>query len=357
MQLPRAARVVTRRRARGDGPRRDRRRASTLEGVTHAAAAFDHAKLDWMNGEWIRRLTLAAARGASPAARRSDGSATASTSRSSARRCASARSARSRSVVARDRPTSSSSTDDEFAIDPESWERLVATDRVAEVLDAGRSPTSRHASGRRTGSSCLGQLKAAGFKARKVMPALYAAIEGRAARVCRCSTRSCCSVASGRWRGWPPLAHAAAESACRTAMSWLTWRLVRRVCSSSASSCVGYYVVTLFRCGGPPTATTDRADRRRSSCSARRSTTAGRTDVFRARLDHAADALARQGVAPTIVVTGGKQPGDRFTEAGGGRRLPPRARGARRRDPARDDESQLVGVVAPRRRASCRRAA
>ena len=33
-----------------------------------------------------------------------------------------------------------------------------------------------------------------------------------------------------------------------------------------------------------------------------------------ARLDHAAD-LYRDGVAPLVVVTGGKQPGDRFTEA------------------------------------------
>jgi glutamyl-tRNA synthetase len=30
----------------------------TFDGVTHAAAAFDHPKLDWMNGEWIRRLDL-----------------------------------------------------------------------------------------------------------------------------------------------------------------------------------------------------------------------------------------------------------------------------------------------------------
>lgn len=36
--------------------------------------------------------------------------------------------------------------------------------------------------------------------------------------------------------------------------------------------------------------------------------------VLRARLDHAA-ALWRAGVAPTVVVTGGKRPGDRFTEA------------------------------------------
>jgi uncharacterized SAM-binding protein YcdF (DUF218 family) len=39
--------------------------------------------------------------------------------------------------------------------------------------------------------------------------------------------------------------------------------------------------------------------------------------VFAARLDHARDLYAR-GVAPLLVVTGGKQPGDRFTEAGVG---------------------------------------
>ena len=39
--------------------------------------------------------------------------------------------------------------------------------------------------------------------------------------------------------------------------------------------------------------------------------------VFRARLDHAAD-LYDEGIAPLIVVTGGKQEGDRFTEAAAG---------------------------------------
>jgi uncharacterized SAM-binding protein YcdF (DUF218 family) len=39
--------------------------------------------------------------------------------------------------------------------------------------------------------------------------------------------------------------------------------------------------------------------------------------VFKARLDHAAD-LYRRGVAPTVVVTGGKQTGDQFTEATSG---------------------------------------
>ncbi len=41
------------------------------------------------------------------------------------------------------------------------------------------------------------------------------------------------------------------------------------------------------------------------------------TDVFKARLDHAA-ALYKEGIAPLVVVTGGKQEGDRFTEAQSG---------------------------------------
>ncbi len=39
--------------------------------------------------------------------------------------------------------------------------------------------------------------------------------------------------------------------------------------------------------------------------------------VLEARLDHA-KSLYRQGVAPRIVTVGGKQPGDRYTEAGAG---------------------------------------
>ena len=52
--------------------------------------------------------------------------------------------------------------------------------------------------------------------------------------------------------------------------------------------------------------------------------------VLAARLDHAVD-LYRRGIAPIVVVTGGKQPGDRFTEASVGasylhdRQVPERA--------------------------------
>ncbi len=42
------------------------------------------------------------------------------------------------------------------------------------------------------------------------------------------------------------------------------------------------------------------------------------TDVFANRLDHAFD-LVKAGVAPRVITVGGKQPGDRFTEAQSGK--------------------------------------
>ena len=50
-----------------------------------------------------------------------------------------------------------------------------------------------------------------------------------------------------------------------------------------------------------------------------------------ARLDHVVE-LYSEGVAPLVVVTGGKQPSDRFTEAEASARVPRRPRRARRRD-------------------------
>ena len=55
--------------------------------------------------------------------------------------------------------------------------------------------------------------------------------------------------------------------------------------------------------------------------------------VLTARLDHALE-LWHEGLAPLIVVTGGKQPGDRFTEATASANYLHRPRRARRADPA-----------------------
>ena len=83
-----------------------------------------------------------------------------------------------------------------------------------------------------------------------------------------------------------------------------------------AALLVGYYAVTVFQVWRAA-----RADDTRPSDAIIVLGAAqydGRpSPVFRARLDHAVD-LYEQGVAPIVVVTGGKLAGDRFTEAGAG---------------------------------------
>ena len=76
---------------------------------------------------------------------------------------------------------------------------------------------------------------------------------------------------------------------------------------------VGYFAVTFFQVVS--------ASRRDSAGQAQAILVLGAAQyngrpspVFRARLDHAADLYAR-GLAPVVVVTGGRQPGDTFTEA------------------------------------------
>ena len=67
----------------------------------------------------------------------------------------------------------------EFTIEPASWEKLASVERVAEVLDA----TIAHVEACEWsvhGIDPRPVIEGLGLKARKVMPALYAAVEGRA---------------------------------------------------------------------------------------------------------------------------------------------------------------------------------
>ena len=71
-----------------------------------------------------------------------------------------------------------------------------------------------------------------------------------------------------------------------------------------------------------------------------------------ARLDHVVE-LWPQGLAPLVVVTGGKRPGDRFTEAEASAALPRAERGVpARRDRARGPGHDELRVAARRRRAA-----
>ncbi len=151
--------------------------AFTIAGVTHAAAAFDHAKLDWMNGEWIRRLTLdeLAAR-ARPLAEVRFGDRLDEDLFLAGLRIGQERAVTIGALL--DQMDFLFVPDDEFEIGAESWEVLAATDRVDVVLGA----VEEHVAGIEWDGAPVDLrdlLKAGEFKPRKVMPAIYAAIEGR----------------------------------------------------------------------------------------------------------------------------------------------------------------------------------
>ena len=99
-------------------------------------------------------------------------------------------------------------------------------------------------------------------------------------------------------------------------MTWLTWKLVRRVMLVVGLLFVGYYLVTLFQVWRAAE-DDDRSHTQAIIVLGAAQFDGHPTDVFKARLDHAFE-LWKGGVAPKIVVTGGGQPGDRFTEAGAG---------------------------------------
>ncbi|MFM8303982.1 MAG: glutamate--tRNA ligase [Actinomycetota bacterium] len=151
--------------------------AFELDRVTHAAAAFDHAKLDWMNGEWIRRITLPELEArALPLARARIGDVLDVDLLREALRLG-----QERAVTVGDLVRQSDFLfveDDDFTIAPESWARLEQTERVGEVLDAVLEHLET-AEWTADGVDPRAVIERLGIKPRKAMPALYAAVEGR----------------------------------------------------------------------------------------------------------------------------------------------------------------------------------
>lgn len=152
--------------------------AFALGGVTHAAAAFDHKKLDWMNGEWVRRLTLPELEArALPLAEERFGDRLDLDRFREAMRIGQERAETIGSLL--EQMEFLFVDDEQLEIDPASWLRLVETERVAELLDL---VDARLAECEWTveGVDIREPLKEAGFKPRTAMPAIYAAVEGRA---------------------------------------------------------------------------------------------------------------------------------------------------------------------------------
>jgi glutamyl-tRNA synthetase len=153
-------------------------RAFSLEGVTHAAAAFDHQKLDWMNGEWIRRITLPQLEArALPLAEARFGD------RLDLERFREAlRIGQERAVTLGELLEQMDFLFvEQLEIPDDAWAKLAKTERVADVLDAVDAHLA-DCPWTIEGTDVRAPLIAAGFeKPRKVMPALYVAVEGRPA--------------------------------------------------------------------------------------------------------------------------------------------------------------------------------
>ena len=154
--------------------------AFELERVTHAAAVFDQKKLDWVNGEWMRRLDTADLAVAYRARRAVALRRPASTPRCSATRCAIGQERSSTLVQLLDQMDFLFVADDDFAIEPDAWARLESIDRVARR--ARRDDRARRdvRVDRRRRSTSWSRSRRSALKPGKVMAAVYVAVEGRA---------------------------------------------------------------------------------------------------------------------------------------------------------------------------------
>ncbi len=151
--------------------------AFDLGGVTHAAGIFDHDKLDWMNGEYLRAMPLEALTDRlRPTAEQRFGSAFAPDVFAEAVRIGQERAVTTEALL--EQMAFLFQPDAEFEVAPESWDRLASTDRVREVLDVaiGHLETCDWSV---ESIDLRPALSALDVKPRKAMPALYTAVEGR----------------------------------------------------------------------------------------------------------------------------------------------------------------------------------
>jgi glutamyl-tRNA synthetase len=150
--------------------------AFDLDRVTHAAAGFDRAKLDWLNGEWIRKLSRAelVAR-VEPLARERFGAAYDEAIVADAVGIAQERAVTLVQIV--DQMAFLFVDDAEFQIAPESWEVVERTDRITEVFDAVIAHVE-HCDWSLDALALQPVTEALGIKFRKAAPAVYAAVEG-----------------------------------------------------------------------------------------------------------------------------------------------------------------------------------
>jgi glutamyl-tRNA synthetase len=152
--------------------------AFRLDRVNQSSAVFDDKKLEWMNGEWIRRLDLDdlierlrpfVAEHAGPIDDEM---------------------LRAATVVGQERATTLVSlaeqmdflaAGDQFSIPDSVWAEVAGVDRAGEVLDAVIGHVDTCAWDVDAIGELRGRIEALGLKPRKVMKVIYVAVEGRPA--------------------------------------------------------------------------------------------------------------------------------------------------------------------------------
>ena len=153
--------------------------AFSLERVTHSAAIFDDQKLEWINGEWIRRLpTDVIVERARPFAVARYGDAI---DESVFRAAVAVGQARASTLVALTDQMDFLFAGDDFSVPADAWEQAQTVESPAMVLDA----VIGHVERCEWDVDGIGEmrtvLKELGLKPGKVMKLLYGAIEGRTA--------------------------------------------------------------------------------------------------------------------------------------------------------------------------------
>jgi glutamyl-tRNA synthetase len=150
-----------------------------LERVNQSAATFDPKKLEWMNGEHIRQMSVADLTGeALPFARKLYGARLDVRTFEKAVELAQERS----TTLVQIAEQAEFLFVDDLAIDSESWERAAATDRVSALLDAAIERLEAcEWTVDAIGTELRAAIEALDLKPRKVMHVFYTGVEGRSA--------------------------------------------------------------------------------------------------------------------------------------------------------------------------------
>jgi glutamyl-tRNA synthetase len=151
-----------------------------LARVVHSPAFFDHQKLDWMNGEWIRRLDLdELERRVLPAVRERFGDGFDPDVLRGALRIGQERAVTIGALV--EQMDFLFIDEQEFTIEPASWERLQKTEQAREILDGVIEHVEACPWRSSDDLDIRPVFEKLGIKPRKGMHVIYTAVEGRAA--------------------------------------------------------------------------------------------------------------------------------------------------------------------------------